>query len=293
MRTGKSALILFLFLVVVVPFSWFTVIIPYKSAASFFNNAPKMVDSSLTKQFPADLVISVKNGLLSLNRPSPYCLILKEGSKIGIIFDTKSDPQVKAFETDSPYSRFCQPIAVVGNNYLMLMDNGRLNIQPIPTQLNYTLDQTTLSGLVSNYLPKLISYGRNVYLYLPFLLIIPVFIFFLLNNYWYSFVSRLILKLFKIRPGIKLSEVYGISLFFYTCINFLQWVVIGYLLNHLSKLNVIISFPFMNTILIVIACIIYFKNQSVPPVIVPPTIPPPLDSASAIQFKTVLPPPGK
>jgi len=280
MRTGKSALILFIFLVITVPIGWFTVIFPYQSAASFFKNIPKWIDSTLTKQFPVDLVISVKNGQVTLNRTSPYCLILKEGSQIGIVFDTRLDPQIKAFDTDGPYSRLCQPLFVIGKNYVMSLDNNNISIHPIPAQATFSIDQKNLSKLVSDYLPKLVASGKNLYLYAPFILILPVFIFILLNNYWYSLVSRLVLKIFKIRPGIKSSEVYGVSLFFYTCILFIQWVFISYILNHLSKLTVNLSFPFMNTILIAIACLIYFKK-------IPTTPSPPEAPSTDIKFKTV------
>ena len=265
MSTGKVALILLLLLVLVIPFSWFTTIFPIQSASSFFRNISSWVDSSVIKQFPQDLVISVKNGQVSLNRPTPYCLILKQGGLFGVVFDPQSEPKIQAFENEGPYSKICQPIAVVGGNYVMTLDKDQIRIQKISPQVTFDINQKNISNLAANYLPKLISFGQTAYLVLPFILIIPAFLFFLLNNLWYSFASGLVLKIFKLRP----SNTYGTTLFFYTVINFIQWVIVGYILNSLLKQNIKISFPFLNTILIAIASVFYFKSKSVPPEITP------------------------
>jgi hypothetical protein len=286
MSVAKSALVLFLFLVVVIPIAWFTVVFPYKSAAAFIRNFPKLIDSSVIQQYPSDLVISVKNGQVNLNRPTPYCLILKQGSLIGIVFDPGSEPNIRAFEANGPYSDLCQPLVVVGKNFFMTLDNSQLKIQMISTQLTTTIDQKSLSEFVSNYLPRVTSFGQTAYLYFPFLMVILAYMFFLLNNFWYSFITGLVLKIFKIRPGTGSSEIYGATLFFYTSLNFIQWVVIGYILNGLFKLNTSVNFPFMNTVLIAIACVFYFKSKPLPLPESPPA-PPPIEP---INFTTVTPP---
>lgn len=282
MKSGKSILILFIFLLLTFPFLWFTSIFPVTSANYFFRNISNWVNTSLIDKYPPDLIISVNKGQVTLNRSTPYCLVLREKDQIGIVFDLLSEPDIKSFESGGPYHQLCQPIAVVSRNYVMFLDKDQIRITKISSQTSFEINKTTITDLINKYLPILTTFGKNTYLVLPFISILPVFLFFLLNNYWYYFVTKLVLKIFKIYHTNFSAKIYGTTLFCFTIITFIRWIIIGSVFSQLLKFNFFVNFPFLNTILITIICLFYFSQQkksednSIP---VPP-----------IEFQTITPP---
>jgi len=266
---------LFLLILVVFPINWFIFVFPFKTANEFFTNLPTYVSTSVIDQYPEDLKVTVKNGEVGLNRATPYCLKLNDTEKMGIVFDTTAEPKVTAFDVGGPYSDLCEPIVVVGSNYYMYVEKEQIKISKITPQANFTIDKPSITNFVDKYLPAVISFGKNAYYTLPFVGVVLAFGFFLLNNFWYSFIAQLFVKMFKL-GDIKSSDVYSVTLFFYSVINFIQWVIVDDIINQLFKQSLVLTFPFMNTILISIATVVYFKNN-------PPSIPTPEPTPPPVQ----------
>jgi len=261
MTTGKTTLYSFLFFLIAVPFAWFVVLVPFTVANSFLRNLPELINSSVINQYPQDLEIIIKEGMVSINQPNPYCLLLGNQAQVGIIFDLNTQPQLDAFESDSLYRRLCQPIAVVGQNYVMYSDEKQIKIQKIPEQVNLSINRQSISDFVVAYLPKITTFGVVAYLISPFLATFFILAFFLLTNFWYSLVVTIITKVFKTNPLVTTGKIYSVTLRFYLYIIIFQWVVVYYLLNYLFRLNITLSFPFLNTVIISVATMFYFNRQ--------------------------------
>ena len=170
----------------------------------------------------------------------------------------------------------------------MSLNQSQIKITQISSQLTFKLDKTTITDFVGKYLPIFIAYGQTAYLVIPFILIPLVFVFIILNNFWYSFFAKLVLKIFKIYQDNFSSKTYGTTLFCYLIISFFRWIVVGYVFNHLFKLNLMINFPFLDTIFITIASVIYFSRQKKPTASIAP--PDSLPPSPPIQFQTITPP---
>lgn len=261
MTTGKITLYSFLFFLLAVPFAWFVVLVPFTVANSFLRSLPERINTSVVNQFPQELKIVIKNGEVSLNQPNPYCLLLGNQPQVGIIFDLNTQPQLDAFEINSPYRRLCQSVAIVGQNYVMYNDEKQIKIQKIPTQVNLSINRQSISDFVVTYLPKITTFGVVGYLISPFIAIFFILAFFLLSNFWYSLVVTIVTKIFKTNPLVTTGKIYAVTLRFYLYIIIFQWVVVYYLLNYLFRLNVALSFPFLNTVIISLASMLYFNQQ--------------------------------
>jgi len=259
MNKGKSSLILFLFLLIILPLFWFTIVAPYKTSQSLLSQVKSTYAPALVDQFPSDLIINVKNGVVSLNKPAPYCFILDQKTQTGLVFDTKNEAKITALDGNGPYAKLCKAVGVIGKDYLMYSSGEQLKIQKIPAEANFTLDRVAVKNFVDSIMPKILAFGQKAYLALPFVLIIPVFLFFLSNNLWYSFVAGLVLKAFKLTPSVS---VYGTTLLFYTIITAVKWILVDFLLNGQFGQTLDISFPFLNTILISLATLFYVKSHS-------------------------------
>ncbi len=259
MNKGKSFLILFLFLLISLPLFWFTVIAPYKTTRNLLTQIKTDVAPAVINQFPSDLVITVNEGIVSLNKPSPYCFILDPRTQTGIVFDTKNEAKITALDGNGPYAKLCKAVGVVGKNYFMYSSNEQLKVQKIPVEANMTVDRAAISKFADSVMPNIIAFGQKAYLAMPFVVLIPLFLFFISNNLWYSFAAGLVLKSFKIVPTVS---VYGTTLLFYTIIIAVKWVLIDYLLNSRLGQAIDVSFPFLNTILISVGTLIYMKSHS-------------------------------
>jgi len=262
MKTNKSVLYLLIFLLLSCTIGWFYFILPLSTLNNILNNTSTWVDTTLVSRYPNDLVISIKNGVVSLNRPTPYCLVLDDKSQSGIVFTGDKDPRVLSF-TDGTYSSLCKPIALIGTNYYVYPDKeNTYKVETLPATANFDLDKNKVVEFVNKYLPSIIEFGHSAYYALPFLIIPFLLIGFLSQNLWYSWVAKTVIKIFKLNPGNKKLEVYGTSLFIYTIIIFVDWVVIGLLLNSTLKQNVHFSFPFFNTLIISIATALMLKSDT-------------------------------
>ncbi|MFA5828335.1 MAG: hypothetical protein WC841_03195 [Candidatus Shapirobacteria bacterium] len=262
MKTQKSVLYLTIFLLLSSIIGWFYLILPLSTLNDILSNASTWVDTNLVSRYPDDLIISVKSGQVSVNRETPYCLVLDDKSQSGIVFTGDRDPRVLSL-TDETYSSLCKPIALVGTNYYVYPDKeNTYKVETIPATVNYNLDKNQIVNFVNQYLPLILRSGRNLYYFVPFMATPLLLIIFLSQNLWYSWVAKTIIKIFKLHPNDKKLEIYGTSLFIYTIILFVDWVIIGLLLNYILKQNIHLSFPFFNSLVIGIGTSLMLKSDT-------------------------------
>jgi hypothetical protein len=276
MKLSHSLLGLFLFLLVLFPAAWFTIIFPHSKIQPLIDQAPAQIDRYLVQNFPSDLKISVQNGRVSTNYPSPYCLIIDPQSNLGVVFD---DQPAAPQDYVTQYQHLCHPIALVASDYVIYPDESEsFKIQKLSSTFNLEVNRLTIQSFVDTSLPLIISVANRAYYVLPFLLASFLYLFFLSNNLWYAYVTKAVGKLFG--NYLDFKTAYANSLFIYTLLIFIDTVVITYLFNQLFHANASISFPFFNTIVIAILSnlmVKYAPPESQPanpdPVSLPPSPP--------------------
>ncbi len=271
MKTGKAVIILLVSLVLVIFLSWFFYILPVSKVNQFFANLPNLVNSQIISNYPSDLTVTISKGIVSINQPSPYCLLLHQNS--GVIFDAEAQPSLSALGANSQYSNLCQPIALVGSNFVMYPDDNSFKISQIPTNIDFALDQPTIKKYSEIAIPIVLHYGRILYYLLPVVFIPFALLFILFTNLWYKFTTKLILKIFKV--DYDESYIFGTSLFLYTVIIILNSVVLKFVSSFIGQ-EISLSFPFANTIIIALVSLLYFKSRPQSPPGNDPTPTPPV-----------------
>jgi hypothetical protein len=229
---------------------------PPQEAKTFLESIGGKVEQFVKNKYPANLEIKVSKGEVTLNQKLPYCLKFDE-SETGIIFDGSENPNINAFET-KPKNYPCKPAVIVGKNYVVTTeDGGKINIQKMPTDINFEINQKMLVENTVKYAPIVTASGWKLYLMLPVFLFLIMMPFIMLINFWYSFILGLVAKIFKLGESVELKNKYWIALFFgaiLEAINSGLEMAFGYRPN----------FPFSATILITAAGIIYLKSISKP-----------------------------
>lgn len=282
MKNGKAIFISFLFFLIYSAVLWFVFTLPYPKFQTISDDLPQLINNNLVDRYPNDLVISAEKGIVTINKPSPYCLVLDEKSKYGIVYDALSSPSLlNTFDQNSPYRNLCQPIALVGTNFIMTYDsdNGQIKINKISETITYTIEKSTISSIANQLIPVINQIGIVAYYVIPLLIFLSLFLFTLSSNFWYTFTSKLLLKLFKVDVSLLKGKIYGTCLFIFNIIQFLNLVIFGWFINKKLGQNYSLSFPFCNTIIISIASFIYFKflSDSIPKTVfstTPPSLPP-------------------
>ena len=269
MKPEKSILTNFILVCLFCFVGWFLIVAPISKKESFQQKFSTWVSSNLVESYPDDLIILINKGVVSINKDSPYCLTLPTNliggeavsqKQVGVIIDTGATADVSALSSNQEYSKLCKPIALVGKDFVLYPDdNNTYKYTKISEEINAKIDRETVNNLVAQYLPLVIKFGQKAYYIIPFVVVLLLFLGFLSQNYWYSLIAKLATKIFETKQ-ISFGDTYKLSLFFYNFILLFDWVVIRYLLNGLLKLNVIISFPFLNTIIITAAAVIYLKK---------------------------------
>lgn len=282
MGLKKTLLIFVLSLLVGFPLYFFTFLIPVSKFNEYYNQAPLMFDNLINQSYPEDLVIDIKNGEVSVNRVTPYCLVLEQKSKFGILFDENANA-ADFISKKNNLDDTCKPYALVGKNFVVVPDTesgteGSYRIQEISSSVNYTITRDEISKLAATILPKLMNFAKYTYYIGPFVLAIFIFPFFLLMNLWYALIARLLLKITKTNAVASYKEVYAKSLFVLFIITVINWLLIELLLKKVLNLNFTISFPFLMTILVAIGTFlmekfVFKKNQQEPPPVPAPPVP--------------------
>lgn len=268
MKPERSKLFLFLLVLLYVPAAWFVIFVPVAKVRTFFANLPDLVNTNFISHFPQTMEIKVTNGVVSLNQETPHCFLISGNT--GVVIDPSAKPDLSVLSTTAagPYSKLCQPIALIGSNFILYPDkNNSYKIQQIPTDANLTINHTSLVTFVNQNLPKLISIAQKAYYILPFIGLIFIYLFLLFINLWYTLMVRLALKISQ-KPLPLFGQTYNLSLFFYSFILFFDWFFLG-TLNYFLKTSLDFSFLFRNTLVICAASLFYYKshpsNSTLPP----------------------------
>lgn len=271
MKPEKSILFNFILVCSLSLLGWFFIVAPVSKKESFQQKFSTWASSNLVESYPEDLIILINKGEVNINKDSPYCFVLPanlfgknevvDQKLSGVIFDTKATADISALSSNQEYAKLCKPLALVGKDFVLYPDdNNTYKYSKISEEINAKIDRETVNNLVNQYLPLVIKFGQRAYFIIPFVVALLLFLGFLTQNYWYTLMVKLATKIFKTRK-ISFGDTYKLSLFFYNFILLFDWVVIKYVLNSLMKMNVVISFPFLNTIIIATAATIYLKKR--------------------------------
>lgn len=278
MKLKKTLLFFILFLIIGFPLYFFTLLIPVSKFNQYYNQAPVLVDNLINNTYPKDLVINIKNGEVSVNRVTPFCLVLEQKSKFGILFDENANAG-DFINGKNVSDETCKPYALVGKNFVVLPDTesgseGSYRIQQISSSVNYKITRDEISNLSSTILPKILNFAKYVYYIGPFLIAIFILPFFLLMNLWYALISKLLLKITKANTVISYKESYSKSLFVLLIVTAFNWVFIELLIKNILHLNFSFSFPFLTTIIVAVGTFLmekyYYQKRQPAPVPAPP-----------------------
>jgi hypothetical protein len=249
----KSKIIPFLFISLLAYFllTWFFSVLPVKTFNKIISDAPGYLNQNLLTIFPNDLVVTVAKGELSLNRPSPFCLVFDQKNNAGIIFDQNASSDYSAFTSESSYSELCKPFALFGKNFVMYPDNQSFKVDQLPSDINFVLTKPDIEKFVADSLPKVINVGRVLYYILPVIFTLFTFCFILLINYWYASVVAFASKVFKINPTAKTGDYFDQTLILFIFFIILDRIIVP-IINTSFSLNLTFGFPLRNTILITV-----------------------------------------
>lgn len=262
MKPQKSVITLLLIVTVYFLISWFAVFAPYPKVKSFINELPNLINSKIISQYPQDLTISVKKGIVSINKPTPYCLS-DSSSKNGIVFDPLAKPDFSLLGEKSVYKDTCQPVAIVGKDFVLYPDKqSSYKIQTISPDVDIEIDRTKISSFVNEILPKLVSFGQALYFIAPFVVIPLVFIVYLVGNLWYALVIYFIRKWTKGVTPLSFGEAFKLSLFFYNFILVVRLFGLSLIATQLMHQNVQFDIPFLDTVLITIGSLWYLNRAT-------------------------------
>jgi|GEM_PF-5613179 len=260
----KSKTFLFVFIMIWFIIGWFFIVAPLAQVKSFFAKAPEFINTKFLNKIPSDLAVTINNGQVSINKPSPYCLIIDD-QKRGVVFDIKSNssPNPQDLEPKGKYSSLCTPLAIIGQEYVLYPDkDSSYKVTKISSDINYTATKNSAETFVSQVLPRLLSFGWIVYFAAPFFSGPLVFVYFLLLNTWYAWFVKFISKIVKIKTSVPSDKIYNLTLFFFTFILVIDWVFFGYLLPLVvGNDNINANFFMRNTIFITLLSLYYFYSH--------------------------------
>lgn len=257
MKLSHSLLMLFVVLLITTVVGWFVIILPPTKFNSLFSQLTTLAVTFTETNYPADLEISVSKGQVSYNRADPFCLILDNQSQTGVVFDnTAINPPLEFVEN---YKDLCKPLALVGNNYFIYPDdNNSFKIQPLPADLDFSLNQKVIKDFIAQASPVILAVGKSAYYVIPTFLLIALYLFFISNCFWYAFITKIFGKFFG--NNLTFGQAYPTSLFVYTLLIFVDIVIIQYLINSVLTASFALSFPFFNTIVITILANLIIKS---------------------------------
>lgn len=252
MSLKKSLLLAFLVTLVSFPSLWFTTILPHSLSTTFFKQAPTYFKTVLDETFPPDLEITVTNGVVSINKPTPYCLLIDTESKLGILFDPNFNLQMLTPTTISNYP-LCAPFMIIQESTILYADENSLgySAQEIAPTINMVLTKDTLDELSATTLPVLLKWGWLMYLAAPIFLVPLCFLVVLFLNCWYGLINKIVFSLLDNDEYASFSAAYALSLRFFTMLIIFYTMLLFYSATTNTP-PIAINFPFFNTIVITI-----------------------------------------
>jgi hypothetical protein len=251
--TFKKTLLFFaIFLFFAIPLEFFVFLVPLDRFKEFVKSTPDYADNFVRKNYPSDLVIKIKNGEVSVNRVTPYCLLLGENSKSGILFDENANPKSLWGGEVVTSSGVCNPIMVFGKDFLLYPDlrgndmPASYRIQKISSTIDYELTQKELQKFGRVVLPEVLRILESIYYVVPFVLPFIFLFWYLIKNLWYAFVVKIVLRSRVNGSLMGFKEAYSKSLFALFIYTVFQMVFIQFVLR------LRLTFPFLTTIAVVL-----------------------------------------
>lgn len=281
----KTSLYFFLSILFIFVFSWFVLFLPIKRFKQLHADAPSMVNNLLNDVFPEDLIITINNGEVTINQETPYCLVIDKETNEGIVFDENANITAPLSNSLEIYSDLCNPLALVGKNYIIYSDleerwelqddnfvkvgsyidslkNGSYQVQEIPSEVNFQIDQVQVQAIASGVLPILLNWFKTIYYFLPFVMAPFIFLYLWSMNFWYAWVTKIVLKISKINQTLTAKEARKKTFFVFFIWTMFNWLIIQFLINYLLNIEFHLAFPFLNTIVIAIGTILLEKLVS-------------------------------
>jgi len=261
---SKNAFLLLLaFVLVSVTVDWYVINLPVNKVNKFFDNLPNLVEEGFINTFPSDMAIEMKAGRLRINRPNPFCLVVNNATKDGIVFDEEALKDVIASGGGGRYNELCHPIVFAGKNYISYLNqDGEYVMEQPSSLLNFTLTKDQMEKAVMTYLPQVVAGGRSVYYAFPWFLIPSYLGFLLLKVYWYVFVVRMVLKVYKVRGEFNSKELYPMVMFVAAVWYWVKWVIIQVIMNFIGGQRINTDVMFFNTILVAVGSVFFIQNFS-------------------------------
>ena len=209
---------------------------------------------TLTQKIPAELEIRVKNGEVVINKERPYCLLLESKSRVGVYF-SNSDSQVIPKEGE------CGALMTVGKDYVMIREeNGSYRVYKVDPKADYTINKNNIESFYQNNKPKAEKVAWTIFYVGPWLGWLAVFGWGLLNCLWYAWVAKFALRIFQSNKTVVFNQVYGTVLFLMSGWWFLRYGILYIIVNNYFHQNIVLRFPFMNTLILTILALIWYKN---------------------------------
>jgi len=160
-------------------------------------------------KYPADLVLTLSKGELSMNRPSPYVVPIKEDDKN--VFDKNQYENIVVIDTEKSldfmaYESYKTAILITKNGFMVEKENGGIEAQTFKQFPDYVLSKASLDEMVNKF-DKFIST-------LPIILIIVGIILAWILISIGLFASSLFISLFGTLVVLIITKIKGHSLAF-------------------------------------------------------------------------------
>lgn len=251
-KFSTAFLILIISSLVYTSFLWFVLILSPSKASQLAVQIPKTLNNQILAALPSNLQIQVSGGQVKLNQTSPLCFFE------GLIYDAKAKPDSSLLRLSVYPGTTCLPGAILGSTFLMVKDKDySTRIYDIPRDLNFSLTADQLHQFVQNFVPLALPMLTTLYYLIPIFMLLPIIFLFLVFSLFYAAILSISQKIFHLHPSLNFGHNYAFSLSIF-CLLDLFFLF-------LASADIQPSFPFLNTILILICYLILPTRQSQPP----------------------------
>ncbi len=251
-KFSTAFLILIISSLVFTSFLWFVLVLSPFKASELAIQIPKILNTKILATLPSDLQIQANNGQVQLNQASPTCFFE------GLIYDAKAKPDSSLLRLPIYPGTACAPGLILGSTFLMIKDKDHsTRIYDIPRNLNFSITAGEMQQFVQNSIPLALPILTTLYYIVPIFMLLPVIFLFLVSSLFYATILSISQKFFHLHPSLNFGHNYAFSLSIFCLLNlfFLFLVSAG----------IHLSFPFLNTILILICYLILSTKQSQSP----------------------------
>lgn len=229
-------------------FLWFVLILSPSKAANLAIQISETLNNQVLSSLPSNLELQLSNGQLRLNQPSPTCFFK------GLIYDAQAKPDASLLKLPVYPGTLCQPKMILGTTFFMLKDkDSTTKTYEIPRDFSLSLTASQIQQYIHTFVPKALPLFTTMYYLVPTIIFLPLIFFFLLSSLLYAFILSLAQKIFHLHPELNFSHNYAFSLSIFCLLN------LAFLL--LESVNIHLSFPFLNTVLILVSYFILPANK--------------------------------